>query len=64
MDKVRLIRVHRQDIRAGCTQFPTNVGVQHDRELLASEATGSGNGTGVVTLGCGGAGGNSSSCLV
>lgn len=50
------------NIRAGCTEFPTRVAVQNDRELLASQATGGGNETDVVTLDCGGAGGNSSSC--
>ena len=54
--------MHYQDVRAGCTKFPTRVSVQPDRELLAVDEAGAGNGTGILTTGCIDVGANSSSC--
>lgn len=50
-----------QDLRAGCTQFPTR---QPERELIEvnGDALSDSNGTKLVTLGCFGSEANSSSC--
>ncbi len=56
------MRVHHQDVRAGCTKFPTRISIQPDRELLAVDEAGAGNGTGILTTGCIDVGANSSSC--
>lgn len=51
------------NIRAGCTQFPSRVSIERDRELLAVDGgAGGGNGTNILTMGCFGVGANSTSC--
>ena len=50
------------DVRAGCTQFPSRVPIQRDRELLAIDDVGGGNGTEILAGGCFGVGSNSTSC--
>ena len=57
-----LMRILYPDIRAGCTQFPSRVPIQRDRELLAIDGVGDGNGTDILTGGCFGVGSNSTSC--
>ena len=50
------------DVRAGCTNFPSRVPIQRDRELLETDGAGSSNGTGLVIVECARNGANSSSC--
>lgn len=50
------------NVRAGCTQFPSKVAIQRDRELLAVDGAGGGNGSDILTMGCISKGTNSSSC--
>ena len=58
-----LTRVTRQDVRAGCTDFPSKVYIQPDRELLAVDGGASSqNGTDSLSLDCIGISGNSTSC--
>lgn len=58
-----LMRVPYQDVRAGCTNFPSRVPIQRDRELLAIGDAGTGNETaGLLMTGCVGNGTNSTSC--
>ena len=52
----------RPDVRAGCTDFPSRVPIQRDRELLETDGIKGSNGTGIVTVECGSNGANSSSC--
>ena len=41
---------YHEDIRAGCTDFPTRVPIRWDRELLATDGTDGGNATGIGTV--------------
>ena len=55
-------RLNHQDIRAGCTHFPTG---QPDRELIEvdGDSLNGGNGTKLVALECSGSEANSTSCF-
>lgn len=62
MMMMTLMRVRDQDLRAGCTQFPSRVPINMDRELLAIDGAGGGNLTDVLTNGCFDVGANSTTC--
>ena len=55
------MRMFYPDVQAGCTQFPFRVPIQRDRELLAIDEVGGGNGTDILTGGCFSVGLNSTS---